>query len=103
MSNRDFSHVNLAQKKAAQTQYAASVKNVVSAALIPGYIVKGGVPPASTGIETVRTGAEAVGATVAPSGGVPATGTQDTVATSVKTGVNASYNVPAAVKQALTS
>jgi len=101
MSNRDFSHVNLAQKRAAQTQYAALVRNAVSAAIIPGYIVKGGVPPASTGIETVRTGAEAVGATVGTSGGVAATATQNDVATSVKTGVNANYNVPAAVNQAL--
>ena len=59
------------------------------------------MPWASTGIETVRTGAEAVGATVAPSGGVAATATQNTVATSVNTGVNAIYNGPAAVKQAL--
>ena len=103
MSNRDFSHVNLAQKKAAQTQYAGSVKNAVSAAIIPGYVVKGGVHWASTGIETVRTGAGAVGATVAPSGGVPATLTQNTVATSVKTGVNPNYNVPAAIRQALSS
>lgn len=103
MSNRDFSHVNLAQKKAAQTQYAASVKNAVALTKIPGFMVKGGVQWASTGIETVRTGAEAVGATVAPSGGVAATATQNTVATSVKTGVNANYNVPAAVAQGLTS
>jgi len=103
MSNRDFSHVNLTQKKAAQTQYAASVRNTVALAKIPGFMVKGGVPWASTGIETVRTGAEAVGATVATSGGVAATLTQNDVANSVKTGVNATYNVPAALAQGLTS
>lgn len=95
---RDFSHVNLAQKKSAQTQYAASVQNAVALATIPGYVVKGGVASASTGIETVVSGAQAVGETVAPSLKTAAASlTQTVVSNSVKTGVNSSYNVLEAV------
>ena len=98
MSNRDFSHVNLAQKKAAQTQYAASITNAVALTKIPGFIVKGGVAPASTGIETVVIGSQAVGTTISPTlRSTPATLTQTTVSNSVKTGVNPIYNAPAAI------
>lgn len=102
MSNRDFSHVNLAQKKAAQTQYARYVTNSVAVVKVPGFMVKGGVAPASTGVETLRTGAETVGVFTAPIyASVPASQVQTVVSNSVRNGVNPNYNIPAAIAQSL--
>ena len=98
MSNRDFSHVTQTQKKAAQTQYATLVANSATQVLIPGFIPKGGVASASTGIATVLSGAQAVGATVAP---ILMTATsavvQDTVARNIKTTSSPAYNIAAAI------
>jgi hypothetical protein len=98
MSNRDFSHTNLARKKAAQTQYAGAVVNAVALATRPGYIVKGGVGTASAGIETLVTGPSAAGATVASDPkSFPSANTQNSVATAVKAGGSSIYNDIAAL------
>ena len=59
MSNSDFSHVNLTQKKAAQTQFAGQIAAAGDAATTPGLVRIGGGKDANVAIQT------SVGATVA--------------------------------------
>ena len=62
MSNTDFSHVNLAVQKSAQTQFAGFVQTAGDAARTPGLVRIGGSKDASVAILT-NSGSVAAGAT----------------------------------------